>query len=62
MTFDSVIPAPHQNSYPPREIANQTLRNKTVESSVEKYPLTDQIIQTMRKYCEDEEIKEFDQL
>ena len=35
---------------------------KNVTESEPKFPLTDQIIKTMREYAEDEEIKEFDRL
>jgi hypothetical protein len=33
-----------------------------VEGAEPKYPITDTLFKTMRDYCEDEEIKEFDKL
>ena len=48
---------------PQREIMEETLRQKKVDDdAVAKYPITNALFKTIRQFCEDEEIKEFDQL
>ena len=43
-------------------IKKETLRNKMVEGAKPKFPVTDVLFKTMREYCEEEEITEFDRL
>ena len=51
----------HPEDFPPDEIQDETLRSKIVESPP-KFPVTNALFRTIREYCEDEEIKDFDRL
>ena len=53
-----IVPPEH---YPPISIQDETLRSKIVESPP-KFPVTNALFRTIREYCEDEEIKDFDRL
>ena len=48
---------------PQRDNIDETLRSKKVdEDAGNKFPITNKLFKTIREFCEDEEIKEFDQL